>query len=65
MRSSDDTHETELKLELTAEDAAALEASELLGPPEGVARLRSTYFDTPDCALREAGLSLRLRSSGR
>lgn len=62
---ADDTHETELKLELTPDDAAVLEASELLGPPEDVTRLRSIYFDTPDCALREAGLSLRIRSSGR
>lgn len=62
---ADDTHETELKLELTPDDAAELEASELLVPPEDVTRLRSIYFDTPDCCLREAGLSLRIRSSGR
>lgn len=59
--------EVELKLEFLAADAAriathpALAAS--VAPPEEQ-NLLSTYFDTPDCALHEAGVYLRIRESG-
>lgn len=56
--------EVELKLELApgADDAPAL-AELLAGEPE-IVRQRSLYFDTPDQALRKAGLSLRIRRAG-
>ncbi|MGB5077788.1 MAG: CHAD domain-containing protein [Sphingorhabdus sp.] len=55
------TDETELKLELTMEGAALVEASSLLpGKPAWVEQY-STYFDTPNCLLFKAGLSLRIR----
>jgi len=56
--------EIELKLELSQDAAAAIEASDLL--PRDVTRVRqsSYYFDTPDHALARAGLSLRIRKSG-
>jgi len=59
--------EVELKLAFDPADAAqiashpALEAS--LVPPEEQ-ELVSTYFDTPDCALHNAGVYLRIRESG-
>src|SRR3990170_2989161 len=59
--------EVELKLAFDPADAAqiashaALEAS--LVPPEEQ-ELVSTYFDTPDCALHQAGVYLRIRESG-
>jgi inorganic triphosphatase YgiF len=59
--------EVELKLEFDPADAAriaahpALEAS--LSPAED-RELISTYFDTPDCALHELGVYLRIRDSG-
>lgn len=57
--------EIELKLELTREAADALQgAPPWPGDPE-IARQRSIYFDTPDLALSKAGLSLRIRRSGR
>lgn len=56
--------EVELKLDVTPDAAAAIEASELLsGEPERQ-QLHATYFDTPDQALRSAGFSLRIRRSG-
>ncbi|MGV3482086.1 MAG: CYTH domain-containing protein, partial [Sphingobium sp.] len=57
--------EIELKLELTGDAAARIEASGLLpGDPRKV-RQRSIYFDTPDRDLARAGFSLRIRRSGR
>jgi len=59
--------EVELKLAFDPADAAeiashpALEAS--LVPPEEH-ELVSTYFDTPDCALHQAGVYLRIREIG-
>jgi triphosphatase len=59
--------EVELKLEFDPADAArvashpALEAS--LTPPEEH-ELISTYFDTLDCGLHQAGIYLRIRESG-
>jgi triphosphatase len=59
--------EVELKLAFDPADAAllmshpALEAS--LTPPEEQ-ELVSTYFDTPECRLHQAGVYLRIRESG-
>jgi inorganic triphosphatase YgiF len=56
--------EVELKLDVSPDAGAVLEASELLaGEPERQ-QLHATYFDTPDQALRNAGFSLRIRTSG-
>jgi triphosphatase len=57
--------ELELKLELSPEDAASLEASPLLPDTMNRAKQRSIYFDTPDQSLEQAGLSLRIRRQGR
>ena len=57
--------EIELKLELTPEAAAFLEASPLLDGSATKADQRSIYFDTPDHKLFRSGLSLRIRRSGR
>ncbi len=57
--------EIELKLELTADAAAQIEASGLLAGDPETARHTSIYFDTPDRHLSKAGLSLRIRRSGR
>lgn len=55
--------EVELKLELTPNAAAAIEASGLLTGEAGRVRQSSTYFDTPAEDLRRAGVSLRIRKS--
>lgn len=61
-----DPSETELKLEVDPLCLATLEAANLLKPSETKTRhLVSTYFDTPDFALRDAGYSLRIRRSGQ
>lgn len=57
--------EEELKLELTPYDADLLATSGLFGGEPKVVPQESTYFDTPDHALARAGLSLRIRRSGR
>ena len=57
--------EIELKLELNPDDASALEASELFGEDSKVSQLRSTYFDTADHCVKQAGFSLRIRQIGR
>jgi len=56
--------EVELKLALRERDADLLAESNLLGGEPRKARQKSLYFDTPDHALAEAGLSLRIRRSG-
>ena len=59
--------EIELKLEFDPADAARLASHPALraGPaPQEEHQLISTYFDTPDGALRKAGVYLRVRESG-
>lgn len=57
--------EVELKLEIASEDAGAFEASGLLAGAPKKLRLISTYFDTPDRDVANAGFSLRIRRSGK
>ncbi|MCM5555594.1 CYTH and CHAD domain-containing protein [Pleomorphomonas sp. NRK KF1] len=61
--------EAELKVAVDAAGASRLaRLSDLPGltvVAKGDKRLVSTYFDTPDLALRAKGISLRLRRSGR
>lgn len=57
--------EIELKLALTPEAATKIEVSGLLtGDPDRFRQV-SIYYDTPDHTLSSAGLSLRIRKSGR
>ena len=58
-------NEIELKLVLKQEDADVLESWASRGAMPSKARQRSIYFDTPDHCLVKAGLSLRIRRSGR
>src|SRR5262245_25887509 len=65
---ADAQREVELKLQLNPGDVARLQEHPALrraavGPAQ-VQHLRSVYFDTPDLALAQAGISLRLRSGG-
>ena len=62
----------EVEVKLLADSAAALRAvarRDSLGPfrlrPRGVARLRTTYLDTPQRTLLGNGIALRLRRHGR
>ena len=57
--------EVELKLEIVSEDAGKFEASGLLASAPRKMRQISTYFDTPDHDVANAGLSLRIRRSGK
>ncbi len=59
--------EIELKLELDPADAAKVKAHPVLnaqGPAPEDQLLLSTYYDTPDFALRKAGVYLRVRDHG-
>lgn len=60
--------EVELKLDLPAESVKRVlrhpSVERLAEGPVDVRRLRSVYFDTVDRALRQAGLSLRIREIG-
>lgn len=61
-----DPLEIELKLELDPRDCERLDLADVFGPGESEThRLVSTYFDTPDLALRRAGYSLRIRRRGK
>lgn len=63
--SQDAVDEEELKLELTPDDASLLEGSRLFSDHPVVVRQESAYYDTPDHRLARAGLSLRIRRSGK
>ena len=57
--------EVELKLELSPEAAEVFVKSALVPAQSSKARLRATYFDTPDRQLRAHGYTLRIRRSGK
>ena len=57
--------EVELKLEIASEDAEKCEASGLMAGASQKMRQISTYFDTPDHDIANAGFSLRIRHSGK
>lgn len=57
--------EVELKLEIASEDAGKFEASGLVAGAPKKMRQISTYFDTPDHDVANAGFSLRIRRSGK
>jgi triphosphatase len=58
--------ETELKLEISPRHLAQLAAHPLFKPAQRVRRrLHSVYFDTPELDLWRAGVTLRLRRTGR
>ncbi len=59
--------EIELKLDLDPADAAKMRSHPVLRARAGAAEgelLLSTYYDTPDFALRRAGVHLRVRDKG-
>lgn len=56
--------EMELKLELDAAGMEDLSGSDLLADAPIAVSQRAIYFDTPDQALLDAGLSLRIRKEG-
>lgn len=53
--------EIELKLVMPLRSAAKLARAPCLGGPGTTLQLAATYYDTPSHALREAGISLRVR----
>ncbi len=55
--------ETELKLALHAQDLPCLLAHPLLNAPFEQQRLRNTYFDTPDLALKARRMAVRERQA--
>lgn len=57
--------EVELKLALSPQNADVLESASLMAGTPRKTRQRSIYFDTSDHRLLQAGLSLRIRRSGR
>ena len=57
--------EVELKLEIASEDAGRFEMSGLVTGASKKIRQISTYFDTPDHDVANAGFSLRIRRSGK
>ncbi|HEV2557643.1 MAG TPA: CHAD domain-containing protein [Microvirga sp.] len=67
-RDTQPPRETELKLECPPDAVGGIPALPVLAEaepvPEAGGTLTATYFDTPERALREAGLSVRLRRNG-
>jgi adenylate cyclase len=61
-----DSQEVELKLRVSEAALPALCAHPLFAGavPCGAGEMETTYYDTPDCTLRAAGIALRLRRSG-
>lgn len=58
-------HEIELKLEFNPADRERLDATAPFAETQTkVEHLVATYFDTPDCDVRKAGFSLRIRCEG-
>ena len=57
--------EVELKFQVPADQRAALAAAVAGSSPQPRMRLRAAYWDTPDRALAQAGLALRVRREGR
>lgn len=57
--------EIELKLQVPRTRRAAVDAAVAGRAPAPRVRLQATYFDTPDRALAQAGLALRVRREGR
>ncbi len=55
--------ETELKLSVGADELARLLSHPLLGAPFESQRLRNTYFDTPDLALKARRMAVRERQA--
>src|SRR4029079_1608062 len=66
-RTRKEQREVELKFELDPSAVAPVEAAlaRLSANRPKRERLHSTYFDTPRLALREAGITLRVRRIGR
>jgi triphosphatase len=57
--------EIELKFDCSPGDSTTLATLlDGMGAQRGVRKLLSTYYDTPEAALRSAGISLRVRRSG-
>lgn len=61
-----ENREVELKLSLPPTALAALRRHPLFvaAAPHGAAEVETTYYDTPDFALRACGIALRLRRAG-
>ena len=56
--------EVELKLVLDAAAADAFAGSDVFDSPPRTRQMQAVYFDTPDLALSQGGVSLRIRQSG-
>jgi triphosphatase len=56
--------EVELKLVLDAAAADAFAGGDLFDVPANTRQMHAVYFDTPDLALSQGGVSLRIRQSG-
>jgi inorganic triphosphatase YgiF len=57
-------HSREIELKLEVPPGAAGAVTEVLGASGKAKRLLATYYDTPDGALRKAGISFRVRRTG-
>ncbi|RYD21015.1 MAG: CYTH domain-containing protein, partial [Lysobacteraceae bacterium] len=57
--------EVELKLVLDAAAADAFAGSDVFDGPARTRQMHAVYFDRPDLALSQGGVSLRIRQSGK